>query len=259
MFELIRGGCFSRHAADFIMNRPQGLPYYLFLVIKSNSEINIDGVLQICKPNSILLIKPNTPYSYRNPDGEYIDDWLHFSCLPQDISLLDENMFHNSISISNPRLFTTYIQQLLWENNFARATSRNYYVDSLFRILLQHICDEFRSESADEYSPYRYKLQRLRLEIQAAPYKKYSAQNIASDLSISTSYLQYLYKHFFHISLQADIINMRVDYAKELITSTTLPLEQIAYACGYSNEIHFYRQFLRKTGMTPGEYRKHYV
>jgi len=50
-----------------------------------------------------------------------------------------------------------------------------------------------------------------------------------------------------------------VDYAKELITSTTLPLEQIAYACGYSNEIHFYRQFLRKTGMTPGEYRKHYV
>ena len=52
---------------------------------------------------------------------------------------------------------------------------------------------------------------------------------------------------------------MRIEYAKELIISTNLPLEHIAYSCGYSNEVHFYRQFLSKTGMTPGDYRKNYT
>ena len=36
---------------------------------------------------------------------------------------------------------------------------------------------------------------------------------------------------------------------------TPLTFEQIAYTSGYTNEIHFYRQFKKKTGMTPGEYR----
>ncbi len=78
-------------------------------------------------------------------------------------------------------------------------------------------------------------------------------------LEINPSYFQCLYKQFFNVAFQSDIINIRIDYAKELITSTTMTLEQIAYACGYSNEVHFYRQFLSKVGMTPGEYRNTYL
>ena len=258
MFTIIRGGCFSRHGSDFIIDRPNGLPYYVLLIVKSNSELDIGGIHQSCKPNSVLIIKPNTPYSYKNPDGEYIDDWIHFNCESEDISLLEDNMFNTNFPISNTRLLTTYIQQLLWENNFCDTDSKDYYVDAIFRILLQHICDDFNAATTDEYSPYKYKFQRLRLDIQATPYKKYVAKDIAESFEISASHFQFLYKQFFGISFQADIINMRVDYSKELITSTTLPLEQVAYSCGYSNEVHFYRQFLAKTGMTPGEYRKVY-
>lgn len=259
MFTVIRGGCFSRHGSNFIINRPNGLPYYVLLIIKSPSELNIDGVHQSCKPNSVLIIKPNTPYSYRNPNGEYIDDWIHFECHPDDIRMLDNDMFNNNFPISNTRLLTTYLQQLLWENNFCDTDSKEYYIDSVFNILLRHIHDDYSSRVISEYNPYKYKFQQLRLEIQATPYKKYTAKDIAKKLEISASHFQYLYKQFFNISFQADIINMRVDYSKELITSTNLPQEQIAYSCGYSSEVHFYRQFLAKTGMTPGEYRKIYT
>lgn len=258
IFTVIRGGCFSRHSADFIMQRPNGLPYYLLLIIKSDSELHIDGREQICKPNSVLLIKPDTPYSYKNPNGEYIDDWIHFSCQSEDMEYLTEDMFHRIFPITNTRLLTTYIQQILWENNFAKTEVRDYYVDSLFRILLRHIYDDFQNENAGEYNPYRYKLQNLRLQLQSTPYQKHSAADCAKDIGISTSYFQYLYKQFFKTSFQADMINMRVDYSKELITCTTLPLEQIAHSCGYTSEVHFYRQFLAKTGMTPGEYRTIY-
>lgn len=258
MFTVVRGGCFTRHSSDFFMNRPNGLPYYLFLIIKSYSEIHINGQLQLCRPDSVIIIQPDTPYSYNNPNGEYIDDWIHFNCQPQDIATLDEAMLNCCFPISNTRLLTTYIQQILWENNFAESSSREYYVDTLFKILIRHITDDFHRRNVIEYSPYLFKLQQLRLSIQTAPYNNYSVSDIADGLKLSTSYFQALYKKFFGISFHADIINMRIDYSKELIISTTMPFEQIAYSCGYSSEVHFYRQFSAKTGMTPGEYRANY-
>lgn len=258
MFTVIRGGCFARHTSDFFMNRPKGLPYYLFLIIKSCSEIHIDGRVETCKPDSVLIIKPDTPYSYSNPSGEYIDDWIHFNCLPEDMACIEGDMINHHFAISNTRLLTTYIQQILWENNYAKDSSREYYVDTLFRILLKHICDDYHCNNSIEYNPYQQKLQKLRLNIQSAPYRKYSVNDIASELDLSTSYFQMLYKRYFGISFQADIINMRIDFSKELIISTDMPFEQIAYSCGYSSEVHFYRQFSSKTGMTPGEYRANY-
>lgn len=259
MFTVYKGGCFSRHPKDFFMDRPNGLPYYVLLLIKTDAVINLNGETHICTPDSILLIPPNTPYSYKNPAGEYMDDWIHFSCDSEDKLLLSEQMFFKSFPVNNARLLTTYIQQLLWENTFTPEQERDFYVDSLFRILLQHIIQDFYSDTVTEYNPYRYKLQKVRLELAAAPYKKYSAAEYAERLGISTSYFQAQYKALFGIPFQADLINMRVDYAKELITGSSLPLEQIAYSCGYASEVHFYRQFFSKTGMTPGDYRNLYT
>ena len=256
MFTVHKGGCFSRHSTNFLMDRPNGLPYHVLLLIKTDAEITLNGLTHHCKPDSALLIRPNTPYSYQNPAGEYIDDWIHFSCDLEDLALFSEEMFLRSFPISNARLLTSYIRQLLWENTFTPPEDRDFYVDSLFRIILQHITKDFYSDTITEYNPYKYKIQKLRLEAAATPYKKHTAAEYAKVLGISTSYFQAQYKALFGVSFQADIINLRIDYAKELVSSTTIPLEQIAYSCGYTNEVHFYRQFLTKTGMTPGDYRK---
>jgi len=51
---------------------------------------------------------------------------------------------------------------------------------------------------------------------------------------------------------------MRIDYAKDLLETSDLKLEQIAEYCGYSSEVHFYRQFKSIMEMTPAEYRRKY-
>ena len=258
MFTIIKGGCFSRHASDFHMQRPNGLPYFVLLLIKSDAEITIADKTHLCKPDSALFLRPGIPYSYYNPKGEYIDDWLHFTCSEEDLLLFPEELFYQSFPVQNARQLTTYIQQILWENNYTEPKNRDFYVDSLFRVLLKHLTEDFLDKPDTAYTPYRYKLQNIRLELHSAPYNKYTAESFSKRLGISTSYFQTLYKSMFHIPFQADIINMRIEYAKELITCTNQPFEQIAESCGYANEVHFYRQFLAKTGMTPGDYRKNY-
>jgi AraC family transcriptional regulator of arabinose operon len=112
------------------------------------------------------------------------------------------------------------------------------------------------SRTTHSYSPYSAKLQNVRLTLQAAPYERYSPRVFAEQLGISTSYFQHLYTTFFGVPFQSDLINLRMEYAQNLVTASNLTMEQIAEICGYSNEVHFYRQFRRRTGMTPAEYKK---
>ena len=93
--------------------------------------------------------------------------------------------------------------------------------------------------------------------MQSQAYKNFTPAELAASLDVSPSYFQHLYKEFFGIPFKTDLINMRIEYAKDLILNTNLKLEQIALMSGYSNEIHFYRQFRQKTRMTPREYLLH--
>ena len=48
----------------------------------------------------------------------------------------------------------------------------------------------------------------------------------------------------------------RLDRARTLLARTTLPLAEIALACGFANQSHFTAAFGRAGGLSPGEYRR---
>jgi hypothetical protein len=50
--------------------------------------------------------------------------------------------------------------------------------------------------------------------------------------------------------------NTRLEYACNLLTSTHLEIQEIAFECGFQQTLHFSQSFLKKYGMTPTEYRK---
>lgn len=44
--------------------------------------------------------------------------------------------------------------------------------------------------------------------------------------------------------------------AAELLTSTDLPVSEVAISCGFSNKTHFYKNFKNIYGITPSIYRE---
>ena len=48
----------------------------------------------------------------------------------------------------------------------------------------------------------------------------------------------------------------RMRQATELLTRSDFPLAVIGYCCGYADQAHFQRDFLRATNITPGEFRR---
>jgi AraC family transcriptional regulator of arabinose operon len=51
-------------------------------------------------------------------------------------------------------------------------------------------------------------------------------------------------------------IDSKIAKAKEMLLSSSLPMNQIAALCGYSDPLYFSRIFKKKVGVPPKEYRK---
>lgn len=256
MFQLINGGYFTRHPEGFCLDRPLGFEHYVLLCIRSEAEIHIDNRYFYTSSDSFLLIPPHTPYRYANPNGSYMNDWLHFECDSKDIEVFPDSMWGIPFTNHNPSIIGTYIEQILWEKNFSSSSIQNENIHYLFQILFRHIANDFSKKNKNSYSPYRFQLQQHRLAMQSSPYLNHQAKEKADELGISLSYYEHLYKDLFGLSFRSDYIKMKIDYAKNLIKTTSMPLETIALECGYNSAVHFHRQFLSKTGITPGEYRK---
>lgn len=257
MYRAIQGGCGTEHPSAFHMSRPEGLPNYVLLLIRSCGEFEIAGKSYTVMPGYAVIFAPGTAYSYGNPEGEYRDDWLHFETeddsRPRELS----HIVNFPFPVRDPGSCTALIRQILWETSFAPGRYAAQNVDALFTVLFNHLfssCEEGMAEKA--LNPYREKLQALRMELRNSITQNHDIRECAGRIGVSPSYFQHLYTDCFGISFQKDLIRMRIEYAKYALTATDLTIEQVAGLCGYAGAVHFHRQFRQLTGTTPAKYRK---
>lgn len=257
MFTVSAGGYHIRHQLSFTTNRPLGFQKHVLLIVKCKTNFTIDGEEFCTGPDIAILIQPNIPYQYYSVNGEYINDWLHFSCSDIESFYSSGIPFHKPISLSNPQRFSQYIQQILWEKTYSDELLRPNNISMLMQVLINNLILAYKEkDNPKQYNAYYPKLQEIRFLIQAEPYEKIATKEIADSLGISCSYFQHLYTEFFGVSFHSDLISMKVEYAKNLIRNTDFTIEHIAEISGYSSEVHFYRQFRAKTGMTPKAYQQ---
>lgn len=257
MFQALKGGVKTRHMSSFRMSRPRGLPNFVLLFIRTHGKFTVDENSFTVEPPQALLLAPNTGYSYGNPFGDYVDDWLHFSVETEEerdgLLALSNKPFY----VDNQNSVASCLHQILWEMTYNTSDYADENIQALFKVLTNHLVYSYRAkDSLRQNSPYINQLQQLRLDMENSVFDDHSIRKSAHELNISESYFQFLYKELFGISFQKDLILMRVEHAKFMISSSNLSLEQIALSCGYSNEVHFYRQFKKHTGLSPAKYRK---
>jgi len=64
------------------------------------------------------------------------------------------------------------------------------------------------------------------------------------------------FKATMHMTPHQYVIRVRVSKAKEMLGASTLPLSEIGFACGFSDQAHFATLFKRIAGTTPASFRR---
>lgn len=252
MIEIVRIGKNSTHDAAFHVNRPQGHPVYLLLLVKTPAKFWVNGSWQTCAPNSAVIFKPGQMHWYCAADSTYINDWIHFR---SSTDLLEEHFpFGQPISLRDPDDHYALFH-LIYKEYYGATNRQKQVVQNLTAALLNKIYDESNTKA---YPDIYYLLAGLREQIYQFPAKQWNAATMAARLNISTGYLHMTYRQYFNTTCMADVIQSRIQYACELLASNHKKLHVIAQMCGYHSVEHFMRQFKAVTGTTPGEYRKSY-
>ena len=79
---------------------------------------------------------------------------------------------------------------------------------------------------------------------------------LADKFHVSIAYISYLFKKYFNENFSDYLWRLRVEKAKELLRSTSKPIEEICIEVGYENVSSFRRKFKKEEGMTPSQYRE---
>lgn len=80
-------------------------------------------------------------------------------------------------------------------------------------------------------------------------------QQIAEELGVSYSSLRKLFKEFTGIAPAMYQQNLRLQRAKELLTTTDESIKEIAYRLNFESPDYFSAKFKSQTGMKPSEFR----
>lgn len=74
-------------------------------------------------------------------------------------------------------------------------------------------------------------------------------------IDLSQRQLERIFQQFVRKSPRRYYSDIRLDRARGFVTQTTLPLGEVAIACGFSSQVHFSRAYRARFGMAPREDR----
>lgn len=86
--------------------------------------------------------------------------------------------------------------------------------------------------------------------------RRYTLSDLADICGYSKNHIISVFKRETGRSPLAYIAQIRHDRAKSRLTESTLPISVIAEQTGYTDYVNFYKDFVKREGITPTQYRK---
>ncbi len=96
----------------------------------------------------------------------------------------------------------------------------------------------------------------LRREIYHTPARRWSIEEMCTQVSVSRTHLHRIYHDTFGIACHTDVLYSKLLYARYLLSHTVQSVREIALSCGFENDVTFMRAFKKQIGCTPTTFRQ---
>ncbi len=115
----------------------------------------------------------------------------------------------------------------------------------MFELLLRYPMSE---ETQDEYN--------LILQFLRERHGQVNLDELCTHFSRSKSYISHMFNEKCKMSLPAYCNDLKLDYARILLSKLDIPITEVALDVGYNDVSYFIFRYKEKFGMTPLQYRK---
>lgn len=235
--------------------RPEGGEDYLFLLFKTPMKVYMERQLQVTQENACILYAPGEFQHYKAVK-KFRNSYLHFSCgenLGERFGVPVNRIFYPQNYAQIDACIRNIQEEYLTGGMFARE--QEYLLTCQLMILAARGLDSTRLGTPEDRSLYDT-FGKLRLEMLSQYEKQWTTEKLCAMANLEKSQFYAYYQKFFQSTPHADLIQVRLDKAKNLLTNEALPISQIAGMCGFSSISHFCRYFKQHCGCAPKEYHK---
>lgn len=210
------------------------------------------------RSHTLIIFHSGSKREYKAKDGKFCNEWFCFS-----FANISGDSFFEDLGLpveapieimNNYQLIEDLVRHMASEN-LAERSKKNEIL-SHYAYLFFYTTSDLYNNQSENYGRHYEMLLDIRERIFSNLAKDWDISKIAEEVRMSSGYFQHIYKECFGISIIADIINGRMNYADYLLSCTDMKIYEIAAACGYENSTHFMRQFKKYHNMTASEYRQ---
>lgn len=256
MIDIIYAVYDSIHDSSFLYHdETPSRDWWLLMQTHSKTFFIVNDQKYIMPAETVILYPPYVPLHYGVCDDEdFNNDWIRFYT---DESFIIDSKIPLGIPFEVSEFnFTHFLFQQISSENFLDNTNKQSSIKLLFRLMFHKLEESLSFNSV--YSQDR-DLMAIRMQLKNNPGFDWNIPLLAEKLHISTGYFHTLYRKNFGISCTEDLINMRIELAKDYLEHSQLTIYAIATNCGYNNVEHFSRQFKKISGVSPSDYRKQFL
>lgn len=232
--------------------------YQLLYITDGNGLFTYGNSRQSCliTEGKMFFLMPGEWHSYKPMENSgWNEYWIGFR---GDIinRIVEEGFFLNRTPVFNIGLNERIIDLYMKAIDIARE-ERAGFQQALSGIVM-HILGlmYYRDKTRDfENEALIVKINKAKVIMRESVYKNMNAEDIAARLNVGYSAFRKAFKEFTGTSPSRYMLELKLNEAKLLLSTTNEPVKQISYQLNFENPDYFPIFFKKRMGLTPMEYR----
>lgn len=261
--EILPGDAYpTRGHADgyyFEINRGRELNEYQLLYITEGEGVFHSTTVKETpiREGDLFLLFPGEWHSYHpNPRIGWKSYWIGFKGRN-----MDDRVRAGFLSPNKPIYHVGFSDAIvrLYKKAYESAVEEAAYSQQLMAGIVNHLIGMMYSKERNiqlsRNQAHVDMISKARLRIREALESELTIQQVAEELGISYSNFRKLFKEHTGISPAIYQQDLRLQRAKELLSTTNLSVKEIAYRLNFDSPDYFSAKFKAKTGRRPSELR----
>ena len=242
----------SKH--PFCTDKANGrLDYYLMYINSGKLTLPNGDEAIGAGAGDLIIFRPNQRYGYTYSGGETLSYfWVHFTGSEVKSRLFEYSLECFPVKYStDPKNHIPHRMMTIFDAFPKQDSLRERELSALLERLLITV-----SRSVVRGSEKRGTLTEALRYIGSNYNSNIHIADLAAIEHLSVSRFNFLFKEQIGMPPTRYILSLRMSSAKELLSSTDLPIKQIGMMCGYPDPHFFSKTFKSFLGISPAEYRR---
>lgn len=256
-----------------------GLDNRIYMCVSGSGTVTVGNTPYVLNPGCLLMWRSGTPYSYESTSSDFSCFTCNFDyysqrekcsypqppvsrVLFQSNQLFEADFqfspqqfpFNSTVYLTNAFYLLPEIENLVaeYENRFKYYNLRcNAQLTNILLELLRHL--EFNNSDNQQYSL----VNEITNYIQQHYAEPISNESIGKQFGYHPVYINSLMRKIANTSLHQYVIATRLHQAMQIIMETTLSIEEISTAVGFSSPQYLSRLFKARFGVPLSIFRNH--